>query len=162
MNATSFDGEERKRKTFPKFYKRWKLYFTNILIIQLIWIVLMVISLKDATKLKMSFVQMDKYETVDYEKELKQNEPLMIAICCLISAGQLFGWVGILKSNLLLLSIFNRICVTSTVAIACKIIVHYQNPVNYIELLLSILVLVITRKFITKVKMIEIFYSSKM
>ena len=122
----------------------------------------MVLSLKDGTKYRMSFVKMDKYEMIYYEKDLNQNVPLIIAICTITSIGQIFGWIGIWKPNLLLLSIFSRICVTATVAILCKIIIHYQNPVNYIELLLCIPVLVATRKFITKVKIIEVFYSSKL
>lgn len=158
----SFEVDGKKMKIYPKFFRRWKFYFSTVLLLHMIWIALMVILLNDSHKLKISFVKMDKWEAMDYERELKQNEPLIIAICVAISVGQMFGWAGIVKTNLLLLSIFNRICVTSTVAIICKIMIHYQNPVSYIELLFCVPVLIVTRKFITKVKIIDVFYASKL
>ena len=122
----------------------------------------MAMMLKEGNQLSMSFKKMDKYEDADYRRELRQNDPLVIAICALVSIGQIFGWIGVMKSSLLLLSIFNRICVTAMVAIGCKIIIHYSNPINYIELIFCIPVLIVTRKFITKVKIIEVFYASKL
>lgn len=162
MDRTTFEVEARKLKIFPKFYKKWKSYFAIVLLLQLFWIVLMAVSLKYPERTTFSFRKMDKYQEAHYQKDLKQNEPLIFVLCALMSIGQIFGWIGFSKPNLLLLSIFNRISVTTTVAIACKIIIHYENPVNYMELIIMIPFLIVTRKFITKVKIIEVFYASKM
>lgn len=153
---------EEKGRVFPKYYKLWKFCFVAILVLDLMWIIIMAVTLKEGNRLSLSFKKMDKYEDAEYKRELRENDPLVIAICALVSMGQIFGWIGVVKSNLLLLSVFNRISVTATVAIGCKITIHSSNPVNYIELIFSIPVLFVARKFITKVKIIEVFYSSKL